>query len=71
VLSQAYSAGELHVRVTGEDSARTLDGRACPVLVVEVREGSFRGTYRLSIADRFVIRFDSPQATLVRPTGYP
>lgn len=71
VLTQAYSAGELHVRVTGEDSARTLDGGACPALVVEVREGSFSGTFRLSTADRSVIRFDSPQATLVRPTGCP
>jgi hypothetical protein len=38
---------------------------------VEVREGSFSGTFRLSTADRSVIRFDSPQATLVRPTGCP
>jgi hypothetical protein len=71
VLSQAYAAGELHVRVTGEENARTLDGGACPALVVEVREGSFRGTYRLSTAGRSVIRFDSPQAMLVRPTGCP
>jgi hypothetical protein len=71
VLTQAYSAGELHVRVTGEDTARTLDGGACPALVVEVREGSFSGTFRLSTADRSIIRFDSPQATLVRPTGCP
>lgn len=71
VLTQAYSAGELHVRVTGEDTARTLDGGACPALVVEVREGSFAGTFRLSTTDRSVIRFDSPQATLVRPTGCP
>jgi hypothetical protein len=70
-LSQEDDAGELHVSVTGEDSARTLDGGACPALVVEVREGSFRGTFRLSTADRSVIRFDSPQATLVRPAGCP
>lgn len=71
VLTQAYAAGELHVRVTGEDSARTLDGGACPALVVEVREGSFSGTYRLSTADRSVIRFDALHATLVRPAGCP
>ncbi len=71
VLGQEYGAGELHVAVTGEDSARTLDGGACPALVVEVREGSFSGTFRLSTADRSIIRFDSPQATLVRPTGCP
>jgi hypothetical protein len=71
VLSRQDRAGELHVRVTGEDNARTLDGGTCPALVVEVREGSFAGTFRLSTADRSVIRFDSPQATLVRPTGCP
>lgn len=71
VLGQEYEAGELHVAVTGEDRARTLDGGACPSLVVQVREGSFAGTFRLSTADRSVIRFDSPQATLVRPTGCP
>jgi hypothetical protein len=71
VLSREDDAGELHVSVTGEDSARTLDRGACPALVVQVREGSFSGTFRLSTADRSVIRFDSPQATLVRPTGCP
>lgn len=71
VLSREDRAGELHVRVTGEDNARTLDGGTCPALVVEVREGAFSGTFRLSTADRSVIRFDSPQATLVRPTGCP
>lgn len=57
--------------LAGEGSARTLDGGACPALVVEVREGSFSGTFPLSTADRSVIRFDSPQATLVRPIGCP
>lgn len=71
VLGGDDGASELHVSVTGEDSARTLDGGSCPALVVEVREGSFRGTFRLSTADRSVIRFDSPQATLVRPAGCP
>jgi hypothetical protein len=71
VLGSEDEVGELHVSVTGEDSARTLDGGACPALVVEVREGSFAGTFRLSTADRSVIRFDSPRATLVRPTGCP
>jgi hypothetical protein len=71
VLSQEDGAGELHVTVTGEESVRTLDGGACPALVVEVRDESFSGTFRLSTADRSVIRFDSPQATLVRPTGCP
>lgn len=41
--------------LAGEGSARTLDGGACPALVVEVREGSFSGTFPLSTADRSVI----------------
>lgn len=71
VIAEDGPPGELRVRVTGEERARTLDGGSCPALVVHVDEGAFEGTFYLNPANRSVVRFESPYGMLVRPTGCP
>lgn len=63
--------GEMRVAVTGEETARALDGAACPVLVVEMENEHYGGTFRISPVNRAIIRYDSEHSTLVRPAGCP
>ncbi|HEX2081073.1 MAG TPA: hypothetical protein VHG08_25450 [Longimicrobium sp.] len=71
VVTDYGELSEMRVTVTGEETARALDGAACPVLVVEVEEENYGGTFRISPVNRAIIRFDNEYSTLVRPAGCP
>ncbi|HEU0079420.1 MAG TPA: hypothetical protein VFQ76_17320 [Longimicrobiaceae bacterium] len=71
VVTDYGELSKMRIAVTGEGTARALDGATCPVLVVEVEEENFGGTFRISPVNRALIRYDGPYATLVRPAGCP
>jgi hypothetical protein len=71
VVTQEGELGKMRVAVTGEGTARALDGAACPVLVVEVEDGNNEGTFHISPVNRSIIRLDSPYGALAREAGCP
>jgi hypothetical protein len=70
-VTDSGELSEMRVTVTGEETARALDGAVCPVLVVEVEEENLGGTFFVSPVNRAIIRIESEFALLVRPAGCP